>query len=100
MIPGLAVYLNKIPRPILDGGYYTRTRENRPLISPLPVDGAFVIGALSGFGLMAACAAGELLAAHLTQSPLPDYAPAFSLDRYNDPEYLKSIANGGYSGQL
>ena len=100
MIPGLAGYLHKIPRPILDGGYYTRTWENRPLIGPLPVDGAFVIGALSGFGLMAACAAGELLAAHLTHNPLPDYAPAFSIDRYNDPEYLKNIEHGGHSGQL
>jgi hypothetical protein len=34
--------------------------ENRPLVGPLPVDGAFVTGALSGFGLMSAHGAGEL----------------------------------------
>ena len=46
----------------IDGGYYCKTRENRPLIGPLPVDGAFVLGALSGFGVMAAHASAELLA--------------------------------------
>ena len=100
MIPGLAQYLNKIPRPIIDGGYYTRTQENRPIIGPLPVEGVYVIGALSGFGLMASCAAGELLALHLTHKPLPAYAPAFNLDRYSNPEYLKMIESLGDSGQL
>lgn len=100
MVPGLKVYFDKAPRPSLDGGYYTKTRENRPLVGPLPVEGAYVIGALSGFGQMAAMAAGELLAAHLTGAPLPDYAPAFDLSRYQDPEYLKLLENWGDSGQL
>jgi glycine/D-amino acid oxidase-like deaminating enzyme len=64
------------------------------------VQGAYVIGALSGYGLMAACAAGELLADHLTGSPLPDYAPAFSLERYADPVYLALLERWGDSGQL
>jgi glycine/D-amino acid oxidase-like deaminating enzyme len=100
LIPGLKEYIGKSPRPILDGGYYTKTRENRPLIGPLPVKGAFVIGALSGFGLMASCAAGELLAAHLTSTQLPSYAPAFQLERYSDPDYQKMLANWVSSGQL
>ena len=100
MIPALRTYIGKAPRPALDGGYYTRTRENRPLIGPLPVKGAYVIGALSGFGLMASLAAGELLAAHLTGSALPPYAPAFSLTRYADPTYQQLFANWGSSGQL
>ncbi len=100
MLPGLRIYFNKAPRPILDGGYYTKTRENRPLIGPLPVHGAYVIGALSGYGLMASCAAGELLAAHLTGSTLPAYAPAFRLERYQDPAYKKMLLNWGDSGQL
>jgi len=100
MLPGIRAYFQRLPRPVLDGGYYTRTRENRPLIGPLPVGGAYVIGALSGYGLMASCAAGELLAAHLTASPLPDYAPAFSLERYNDPAYLALLEEWGDSGQL
>jgi len=100
MIPDLTTYINKIPRPIMDGGYYTRTRENRPIIGPLPVEGVYVIGALSGFGLMAACATGELLAAHLTQNPLPSFASAFTLDRYSNPDYIKTIENLSDTGQL
>jgi len=56
--------------------------------------------ALSGFAIMAACAAGELLAAHLVGSELPPYAPAFTLERYKDPEYQKLLENWGESGQL
>lgn len=100
MIPGLKAYFNKSPRPVLDGGYYTKTRENRPLIGPLPVEGAYLIGALSGYGLMASCAAGELLASHLTGSALPPYAPSFALDRYQDPGYQRMLRDWGDSGQL
>src|SRR3712207_1061590 len=66
MIAALARYFERAPKPYVDGGYYTKTRENRPLIGPLPVEGACVLGALSGFGVMAAPAAGELLAWHVT----------------------------------
>lgn len=100
MLPGLKVYLSRLPRPILDGGYYTKTRENRPLIGPLPVEGAYIIGALSGYGLMASCAAGELLAAHISGNTLPAYAAAFSLERYSDPRYLRLLQHWGDSGQL
>lgn len=100
MIPGLRAYFDKAPKPTVDGGYYTRTRENRPLIGPLPVKGAYVIGALSGFGLMAACAAGELLAAHVTGSELPPYAPAFTVERYGDPAYQDLLEKWDESGQL
>jgi glycine/D-amino acid oxidase-like deaminating enzyme len=100
MIPGLKAYVDRLPKSMVDGGYYTKTRENRPLIGKLPVEGAYVIGALSGFGVMAACGAGELLATHLTGSPLPHYAPAFILERYGDPEYQKLLETWGESGQL
>jgi sarcosine oxidase, subunit beta len=100
MIPGLRAYLDRLPKAMVDGGYYTKTRENRPLIGKLPVDGAYVIGALSGFGVMASCGAGDLLAACLTGSKLPAYAPAFALKRYGDPEYQKLLENWGESGQL
>jgi len=100
MIPALRAYFDRMPKPVVDGGYYTRTRENRPLIGPLPVKGAYVIGAFSGFGMMASCGAGELLAAHVTGSPLPHYAPAFSLERYDDPEYRKLLENWPGTGQL
>ena len=100
LVQKVGLYLGRIPRPRLDGGYYTRTRENRPLIGRLPVEGTFVIGALSGFGLMAACGAGELLALNVCEKELPDYAAAFSLERYSNPEYLKLLDRWNVSGQL
>jgi glycine/D-amino acid oxidase-like deaminating enzyme len=100
MLPGLEAYFDPLPRPFVDGGYYTKTRENRPLMGPLPVEGAWVIGALSGFGLMAALGAGELLAAHLTGSDRPPYAAAFSLERYRDPGYRAQVEAWGSTGQL
>jgi glycine/D-amino acid oxidase-like deaminating enzyme len=100
VLPGMAAYLGRFARPHIDGGYYTKTVENRPLIGKLPIPGAFVIGALSGFGLMASCAAGELLAAHVTDNHLPAYAPAFSLERYDDPAYQARLESWGDTGQL
>lgn len=100
LAPGLAVYLQRLPKTYVDGGYYTKTVENRPLIGPLPVEGAYIFGALSGFGLMAACAGGELLAAHIMGTPLPTYAPAFLLSRYSDPAYQERLAAWGATGQL
>jgi sarcosine oxidase, subunit beta len=100
MLPGIRAYFEKPPRPTLDGGYYTKTVENRPLIGPLPVQGAYLIGALSGYGVMSACAAGELLAAHLAGSTLPSYAPAFNLRRYQDAGYQRLLEQWTSSGQL
>jgi glycine/D-amino acid oxidase-like deaminating enzyme len=100
MIPGMQAYLQKLTRPIIDGGYYTKTRENRPLIGRLPVGGAYVIGALSGYGIMASCAAGELLAAHVIGGTLPAYASAFAVERYQQAEYQSLLENWGESGQL
>ncbi|HEU5393933.1 MAG TPA: FAD-dependent oxidoreductase, partial [Candidatus Methylomirabilis sp.] len=101
MIPGLSAYFGRGEQGHVDGGYYCKTRENRPLIGPLPVGGAFVIGALSGYGVMGSQAAAELLAAHVTGGGLPDYAPAFLLERYEDPAYQAALANwDASSGQL
>ena len=83
MIPGMSAYFRSADRLKVDGGYYCKTPDNRPLIGPLPVEGAFIVGALSGYGVMGSQAAGELLAAHLTGEDLPDYAQAFSFDRFD-----------------
>jgi glycine/D-amino acid oxidase-like deaminating enzyme len=99
-IPRLGDYLPRLPRGVVDGGYYTKTRENRFLCGPLPVEGAWVLGALSGYGLMAAHGAGELLADHVTGRPLPRYARAFQLDRYQDPGYRARLEHWEDSGQL
>ena len=100
MIPGLRAYFGKSSVLLYDGGYYTRTPENRPLAGPLPVEGAYVCGAVSGYGLMASAAVGELVAAHVTGSALPDYAPAFSIERYNDPAYRQWLEQWQPAGQL
>jgi glycine/D-amino acid oxidase-like deaminating enzyme len=100
MIPGLSRYVERMPRPFVDGGYYTKTRENRPLAGPLPVEGAYVHGALSGFGLMASSATAELVAGHILGITLPDYASAFHPARYEDPEYAAKISEWDDSTQL
>jgi glycine/D-amino acid oxidase-like deaminating enzyme len=100
MVPAMAGYLPRLPRAFVDGGYYTKTRENRFLAGPLPLDGAYVLGALSGYGIMAASAAADLLADHVTGGALPSYAPAFRLERYGDPVYRELLNAWGGSGQL
>jgi glycine/D-amino acid oxidase-like deaminating enzyme len=100
MIPSLRCYIGKPPKPVVDGGYYTKTQENRPLAGPLPVEGAWIIGALSGFGMMASPACGELLAAHITGDNLPQYARWFQLDRYENPEYQALLDDWSSTGQL
>jgi glycine/D-amino acid oxidase-like deaminating enzyme len=100
MIPALSAYAARLPRCAVDGGYYTKTRENRFLAGPLPVEGAYVAGALSGYGLMASNAAADLVAAYVAGRTLPPYAPAFRLDRYDDPAYRALLDRWGESGQL
>jgi glycine/D-amino acid oxidase-like deaminating enzyme len=100
MVPALQAYQGKPVRPYIDGGYYMKTRENRPLIGPVPVEGAYISCAYSGFGVMASSASGELIAQHITSDALPDYAPAFLLSRYQDPQYRALLEQWGDGGQL
>ena len=100
MLPSLERYFARLPRMTVDGGYYAKTPENRPLIGPLPIVGAWVNAAYSGFGIMGACAGGELLAAHVCGAPLPAYAGAFHPARFDDPGYLDAFASEGADGQL
>ena len=44
MIPALGGYAQRLPRSFVDGGYYTKTEENRFLACPLPVEGAYLLG--------------------------------------------------------
>ena len=100
MLPSLERYFGRLPRPWVDGGYYVRTRENRPLVGPLPLEGSFVCAAFSGFGIMGSCAGGELLAAHVAGRPLPPWADAFALARYDDPAYRALLDDWPGDGQL
>ena len=73
-----------------------------PLLGPVPgARGAFLCGGLAGYGLMAAHAAGELVAAHALGDDLPWYAPAMAPARYADPAYadtVRRIAEAGDGG--
>jgi glycine/D-amino acid oxidase-like deaminating enzyme len=100
MVPALRAYQGKPVRPYIDGGYYVRTRENRPLIGPAGPEGLHIACAFGGFGIMASCGAGELIAQHVAGETLPDYAPAFMLSRYSDPAYRALLTGWGDGGQL
>ena len=100
MNPGLSAYVERMPKPGVDGGYYTKTQDNRPLVGPLPIEGAYVHGALSGHGLMASAATSELAAAHIANGKLPSYAGAFHPARFDDEDYLAKIAEWDDTTQL
>jgi glycine/D-amino acid oxidase-like deaminating enzyme len=100
-IPALRPYVEDMPRPVICyAGYYTRTQENWPLIGPLGAEGVFTVAALSGFGTMVACAAGELLAAWMTDGPSPAYARQFSPARYDCPDQVSAMRSLAADGQL
>lgn len=91
--PSLNQYVENFPaRCAHYGGYYSMTRENWPLIGPMGLPGAYVAGALSGFGSMSACAVGAICAAWMTDSALPDYAAQLSPSRYDDSELMAELA--------
>ena len=92
LIPGLKAYYERLPRAVTHyGGYYTMTKENWPLIGPAGPEGSFVVGALSGFGTMAACAAGHLVAAQAVGAEVPDFAKLLGLARYDDAQFVAHL---------
>jgi glycine/D-amino acid oxidase-like deaminating enzyme len=91
--PALAPYIGHLPRGAHHyGGYYAMTEENWPLIGPMRTPGAFLAGALSGFGTMAACMTGAIAAAWVAGGSLPLYAPALSPARYADAALMAELA--------
>ncbi len=60
-------------------------------IGPMGVEGAFMNCALSGYGTMAACAAGELCAAWVAETELTFYARSFSTRRYDDDALMAQL---------
>ena len=101
MLPALDVYKERLRQPYVDGGYYVRTVENRPIIGPISdYEGVYIIGALSGSGMQLAPAGGELLADHIMGGQLPPYAQAFRLERFDDPAYLALLETWGATGSI
>lgn len=91
--PRLAAYIGRLPRGAHHyGGYYTMTEENWPLIGRMKTEGAFIAGALSGYGSMSACATGAIGAAWVAGSPIPNYARSLSAERYADPALMAQLA--------
>jgi D-arginine dehydrogenase len=76
------------------------THENWPLVGPLGAEGSYVVGALSGFGSMSACAAGALCAAWISGGELPDYADQLSMARYADKDLMAELENAQSLGIL
>jgi glycine/D-amino acid oxidase-like deaminating enzyme len=100
-IPALKHYVEQPPTPVIQfAGYYTRTPENWPLIGPLELEGLYTVSALSGYGTMTACAAGELCAAWMAGNELPTYARHFHPGRYDDDVIRAEIALVQSDGQL
>ncbi|SDH46567.1 Glycine/D-amino acid oxidase [Bradyrhizobium sp. Rc2d] len=99
--PRLKQYYGRLPRQITHyGGYYTMTEENWPLIGPMKTKHAFVAGALSGFGTMAACATGALCAGWILGTKLPEFAEHLSLSRYDDETFLRRLRESASTGVL
>jgi len=98
MIPKLKPYIEKLPPgTTVDGGYYTKSPDNKPLIGPISnIKNYFVCGGLSGYGIMASAAAGELLSLHiLGGGKLPPYAQDFLPERFSNPQYKIAKKHAG-----
>lgn len=87
-IPSLQNLLDQLQKNmfVVDGGYYCKTEENRPIIGQYGPKGAYICGAFSGFGLMASPASGELITKHILNEELPiSYSTAFIPGPNRDP---------------
>ena len=63
--------------------------------------GCYVCAGLSGYGVMAANAAGELLAQHVAAEALPQaYAGAFLPERWLDAQYVQNVQSGAVAAGL
>ena len=101
LLPALNAYVDEPPSRFAHyGGYYTMTQENWPLIGPMGPENSYVVAALSGFGSMAACAAGKLCATWVCGDALPDYASHLSLERYADEALIDRLQNQSNKGLL
>lgn len=92
MIPGMRRYFGRGGRCVVDGGYYCKAPDNRPLVGPLGPAGAYVCAALSGYGVMGSQAAGEIVAAQIVGATPPAHAAIADPARLDDAAYLAGLA--------
>jgi D-arginine dehydrogenase len=101
LLPALKVYFGTLPRERIHyGGFYPMTAENWPLIGATRTPGAFIAGALSGYGTMSACAAGDLCARAIVGAEMPRFAKSLSLARYQDQALMAELENANSRGLL
>jgi glycine/D-amino acid oxidase-like deaminating enzyme len=99
--PALAQYLGALPRDRVHyGGFYPMTKENWPLIGAARTSGVFLTTALSGYGTMSACAAGDLCARAVVGAPSPAFANVLSLARYENKALMDELENAENRGLL
>ena len=91
-VPAMRPYVGNIPQPaIVSGGFYTRATDNLPIVDQTAA-GIYLIGALSGFGIMMGCALGEIMSDMIVEADLPKYLRHFSAKRYRDAQYVQKVA--------
>jgi glycine/D-amino acid oxidase-like deaminating enzyme len=105
MVPDFAVYLERMRRPFVDGGYYTKVPDNRVTVGPTEVPGLHLLAALSGYGIMSAMGAAELMASHLLDGAAPSWLPGplardLAPERFADAAYRERLAGEAGAGQL
>jgi glycine/D-amino acid oxidase-like deaminating enzyme len=99
--PALAQYLGALPRDRVHyGGFYPMTKENWPLIGAARTPGVFLTTALSGYGTMSACAAGDLCARAVVGAPVPSFAGVLSLARYENRTLMDELESAESRGLL
>jgi D-arginine dehydrogenase len=99
--PALRQYLGALPRDRVHyGGFYPMTKENWPLIGAAKTPGVFLTAALSGYGTMSACAAGDLCARAVVGAPSPSFAETLSLARYENRTLMDELESAESRGLL
>lgn len=97
----LGQYLGALPRDRVHyGGFYPMTKENWPLIGAAKTPGVFLTAALSGYGTMSACAAGDLCARAVVGAQVPSFAGALSLARYENKALMDELESAESRGLL
>jgi glycine/D-amino acid oxidase-like deaminating enzyme len=99
--PALRQYFGALPRDRVHyGGFYPMTKENWPLIGAAKTSGVFLAAALSGYGTMSACAAGDLCARAVVGAPGPAFASTLSLARYDNKALMDELESAESRGLL
>ena len=98
MVPAFAPYLERMRRPFVDGGYYTKMPDNMPVLGPTEVPGLHLLAALSGYGIMASQGAAEVVADALLYATTRPFATAFLQARFADARYLERLREQAAAG--